>query len=278
MSVRIVPASEVGDVARLQGLAERVFGRRRRAPGWFTRKLRRECVRPELSVVAVRDGASPDDPAAWCGYVLVGAPPSLAGVARTAGTGVVPGARGTGVGRRLVEAACERAADAGLHTVRILAAPEAAAFYTRLGFRREREVSTLLAFARGPSAWLAGAAEPWTPVDVEPGHTHVELVGWFREAWEETPADHRVSVPVPNERGDVTWIHLSAEGSAWLIHRVLAPVETATIAVADGLLERLPDGTPVLSTGVAPDCDAARELLDLGWVEVQRGQIVARSQ
>jgi N-acetylglutamate synthase-like GNAT family acetyltransferase len=46
---------------------------------------------------------------------------------------VEPAAIGTGVGRVLVETAIARARDAGAHTMRVVADPNAEAFYARLG-------------------------------------------------------------------------------------------------------------------------------------------------
>lgn len=284
MTARIVPASEVGGPERLQPLAERVFGEKNRPVGWFRRKLVRERVDAELSMVAVEDDVTTDatDPSAWRGYVLVGTPPSLSGAARTAGAGVVPEAGGSGLGGRLLDAACGAAASAGFETVLTLASDETVAFYSARGFAHVRESATVLAFAHGSSEGVREAPKAWTPPGVALGSTHVEACAWLEEAWEGTESFLRHTLAIPLSDGLQAWLHVSREGTAFLSHRVLLPCarplrEDVANVLAD-LLARAPAERPVLITGLDPAVEAARALLQSGWDVVQRGHIMARTQ
>jgi GNAT superfamily N-acetyltransferase len=279
VTASIVPTSAIGGPARLEALAVRVFGSGDRPCGWFERKLRRERVDAELSMVAARDTAELTDPAAWLGYVLVGRPACLPGVARTAGTGVVSEAHGRGIGADLVRAVRARAGAAGLHTVRTLASAAARPFYERMGFSCVREVTTLLAFGRGRAAEFVHGPEPWTPADVVPGQTHVEACAWLEDAWVGTEAHlrHTLSIDAGGELPG--WVHLSREGLALLAHRVLVPwcgpEEDALRAFARGLLEHVPEGRPVMIFGLDPRASATAALLADGWSAVQHGAVMA---
>jgi len=285
VKARIVPASEVGGPQRLQPLAERIFGEKNRPQGWFRRKVARESVDAELSMVALREDAILDvtDPSAWCGYVLVGTPPSLSGAARTAGAGVVPEARGFGIGGRLLEAACEAAACTGCRTVLTLASDDTVAFYSARGFAHVRETVTALAFARGGTAEaLREAPTAWTPPGVVLGTTHVEACAWLEEAWEGTESFLRHTLAIALSHGLQAWLHLSREGAAFLSHRLLVPCarplrENISKVMAD-LLLRLPAERPVLITGLDPAVEATRDLVEDGWDVVQRGHVMARTQ
>lgn len=269
---RMITAAELGDPGRLEELARRVFGDGDRPAGWFDRKLRREHVDLRLSPVAVAAGADPHDPAAWLGYVLVGAPSSLGDAVRTAGTGVVEPARGRGLGGRLLAAAMERSRDAGYRSMQILAEAQAVPFYARHGFAMVTPTVTALAFARG------GELEPEPPPRswraLRPGEH--EPVAWLPEAWEgtEPPARHGLSWDAAH--GRVTaW--LSREGTAWLVQRLVAASGEAPTALAEAILQRLPAGAPVLLPLLPADAPATRELLAAGWVAAQRGALLQRS-
>jgi hypothetical protein len=241
-------------------------------------------VDAKLSMVAVRQDAGREatDPSTWCGYVLVGTPPSLSGAARTAGTGVVPEARDLGLGGRLLDAACAAAASAGLRTVLTLATDETAAFYAAQRFARVREIVTALAFARGPRGEVREAAEAWTPPGVVLGNTHVEACAWLEEAWEGTEGPLRHTLAITTPGGSRAWLHVSREGTAFLSHRVLVPCgrpprENVAKVMAE-LLDRLPADRPVLITGLDPAAAATRALLQDDWDVVQRGHIMVRQQ
>lgn len=268
---RLVPASELRDPGRLEGLARRVFGDGDRPAGWFQRKLRRERVDLRLSPVAVEASADPHDPAAWLGYVLVGAPASLGGTVRTAGTGVVAAARGRGLGGRLLAAAAELAAAAGHRRMELLAAADVAPFYRRHGFTTVTETVTVLAFARGQgprpgpaSRWRALAAGEHAPV------------AWLPEAWEGTDAELRHGLTWTTSAGPVEgW--LSREGVAWLVQRLVAPRSLALPGLAAALLERLPAGDPVLLPLLPAGAPTTHALMGAaGFTAVQRGVLLER--
>jgi GNAT superfamily N-acetyltransferase len=264
-AVTLVPASTLGDPARLEALARRVFGDGDRPAGWFERKLRREHVDPRLSPVAMTAGADPRDPAAWLGYVLVGTPPSLRPAARTAGTGVVPSARGHGLGGRLLAAAVELSTRAGHRRLEILAQAEVAPFYARHGFRPVMDTVTALAFARA-AAPPPGPAAPWRALAP---HEHAP-VGWLPEAWEGTEIAARHGLAWQTAAGPATaW--LSREGVAWLCQRLVAPSGVPLPALAAALLERLPAGAPVLLPLLPASAPSTRALWAAGWTAAQRG-------
>lgn len=272
LEIRTITAAELGGLARLEGLARRVFGDGNRPAGWFERKLRREHVDPRLSPVAVAAGGDPHDPAAWLGYVLVGTPPSLGDAVRTAGTGVVPLVRGRGVGGRLLVAAMELARDAGHRCMQILAEAEAVPFYARHGFETVTATVTALSFARGPGREPAAPPRSWRAL----GPGEQAPVEWLREAWEGTEASARHGLGWQATHGRVTaW--LSREGTAWLVQRLVAPAGEPPTALAESILARLPAGAPVLLPLLPADAPATHELLASGWVVAQRGALLRRS-
>jgi GNAT superfamily N-acetyltransferase len=124
VSWRIVPGTEIGDLVRLQPVAEQAFGVGDRRPEWFTDKLDRECIDPALTQVALHG----DDP---IGYVLVGSPPSCAPALRAAGTAVLRAWRGRGIASALLDAVSEAAAGEPLE---LWAQDEVTPFYVARGF------------------------------------------------------------------------------------------------------------------------------------------------
>ena len=282
--VDIVPGTEVGDLQRLQGLAEDVFGRGDRPQGWFARKLRRECVDPALTRVAVLSGRDPTDTEAHVGYMLVGAPPSLGGVARSAGTGVRTDVRGQGIGKRLLEAVTSGAASAGLGGVRILADPNATGFYRRHGFDEICRQVTMLCFGRnrGTGGRVADPPSPWTPAHVVIGTTHLELCSFLAEAWERTEPELRTTFRVPMLAGNM-FLHVSHEGRARLVQRILWPharasqsaPDDACISAIDQLRERFDRTTPCLITGLEANHPAVPRLERRGWTVVQHCTVMS---
>lgn len=270
-TVRIVSAAELGGAARLQGLAEQVFGAGDRPRGWFTRKLRRERVDDALSVVAVDPAHPTEDPAGWLGYVLVGVPPSLGDRARTSGTAVVSQARGRGVATELLNAASGRCRDAGIRHLQLLAEAAVLPFYLQRGFRLVHPTMTALSFGRATAASLTSA-----PAWDSPTEAQHELVAWLPEAWSGTDAEARRGCEFEVEGRSVqAW--LSREGVAWLVQRIVASEGAPLPSIAGGLLDRLPHGAPVLLPLLNADAPSSAALLDAGWVAAQRGALVERS-
>jgi len=269
---RTITAAELGDPSRLEALVRRVFGDGDRSAGWFHRKLRREQVDPYLSPVAVDADADPHDPAAWLGYVLVGTPRSLGEAVRTAGTGVIPAARGRGLGGRLLAAAAELAASAGYRRMQILAEADVASFYARHGFALVMPTVTALAFARGT---VYGALEPPPPWRERRPGEH-EPVAWLPEAWDGTELAARHGLAWDTAHGRATaW--LSREGVAWLVQRLVAPAPGQGLpALADAILQRLPAGAPVLLPQLPAAAPVTGELLATGWIAAQRGALLDR--
>jgi GNAT superfamily N-acetyltransferase len=272
--LRVIPAAELGDPGRLETLARRVFGEGDRPAGWFHRKLRREHVDPRLSPVAVRAGAEASDPEAWLGYVLVGTPPSLGDAVRTAGTGVLPGARGQGVGGQLLQTAAWLAKGAGYRRMELMAQAPVVPFYVRHGFVPVLATVTALAFARGPVT-PPGPPPPWSALTP----SQHEAVAWLPEAWEGTDPAARHGLSWTSARrgsGGLVTAWLSREGIAWLVQRLVAPLGSALPELAAELLARLPAGAPVLLPLLPATAFATRELLDAGWNAAQRGVLLDR--
>jgi GNAT superfamily N-acetyltransferase len=278
-----VPASVVGDLRRLEGLAHCIFGRGDRPAQWFARKLHRECIDPELSRLAVMagTGARPGGPAPehWLGYVLVGAPPSLAPALRTAGTGVVPWARRRGIATGLLESVVCTARTRGHSAVRLLAAPERVDFYRHRGFVLRGHAHTLLGFGRARGA---GAPIPW--VEADPlGHdgTAHEVAGQcfgaaVPELWGRTLPELRGTIAA--EHGVV--LRATLEGRALVVHQALGSPERTTEhleSALDGLPGRVAEGVPILLAACEEVSSITQTLTESGWAVVQRIALLERS-
>ena len=261
---RIVPLASIGDPLRIEALVRAVHGEGDRAPGWFARKLHRECVDPELSPLAV---GSNDE---WLGYVLVCSPPNAEGTARTCGAGVIPTMRGRGIGRALFETAASSARAAGFERLHVPAAHERLSFFEHIGFVPVHERATLLAFASGSVHTVTfGTPAPW---DAAP--ERVEHAAWAREPWERTEASSRATLEI-----DGVHLHLAREGRAVVAHRVCAPPHTSGVQVGravDALRQRIVEPTPTLLTGIEPVSEVTEWLLDAGWVVAQRWAVLQR--
>lgn len=272
---RVVTVAEVGEPVRLAALAESIFGARDRPPGWFARKLKRECVDPTLSSLALNMDTDPTDPASWLGYVLVGTPGSLGGAARTAGTGVLASARRRGIASALIEAAVDNVRNVGKPQLQLLAEPDLARFYLRRGFAVAQQLVTLVRPSQGPSPQLPPDGIAWDalPVDCAPetNKPWLTVAQWLPEAWNRTEAALRHTLVAGSVRA-----HISREGCALLVHRLL-DADNAPAQAAAHVLERLPAGRPVILpmlTEVSPVTDA---LLRSGWHPMQRGVLLSRS-
>jgi GNAT superfamily N-acetyltransferase len=262
-AVRIVPLGAIGAPSRLQPLVESIFGGARK-PGWFDRKVVRECVDPTLSRVATTGDA--DDPRHWIGYVLVGNPPSRWPVARTAGTGVRADHRGAGVARALLDAAAAACCDAGACALELWAERSLESFYAGSGFEVTRRITTLVARGRswgpprpGPGAW-----------DDAPSPA-IEVHAWLREAWEHTPERGVLRLDAPDAA-----LHVTAEHDGWAIHRTqVARLDDAARAF-DGARDRLPQGDAVFAVALPEVSSITPRLRALGWLDAQRATIVRR--
>lgn len=261
------PADDLAELLALEPVARGIFGEGDRPAGWFARKLRRERVDPRLTVLACRR----DDPARVVGYALLGAPPSLPGVARCAGLGLLPAARGAGLGRRLVDVARRHAAAAGLREVHVLADTISRPFYAALGFADRVDARTLLAHAHGPPAAPLPPPRPWDPPRMRP------VAGWLREAWEGTDDPLRTTLALALRGERHALAHVSREGRAFLVQRLLLADDAApgdAALAADRLRVQLPAGAPVLLYGVA-DPPLVDSLQRRGWSIAQASTVMA---
>ncbi|WP_146658517.1 GNAT family N-acetyltransferase [Enhygromyxa salina] len=258
---KIVGGEQLGELSQLQAVAESIFGRGQRQPGWFRRKLTRAGVEPGLSAVAMQGDEVQ-------GYALLGRVASLGSIARGAGVGVVEAARGRGLGRALIDFASERARAAGFASIQFLAEPERLDWYLGQGFISVDAQLSLLGFGLGreqgepPVTAAAGARLGPAP-----------LWSWFPEAWERTPANERAQVEVEHGRA---W--LTREGRAWLVHR--AELSAAGSSVSELMLalrRRIDVTTPVVVYPCSADAAWLEALLASGFEVVQRSHVVRRS-
>ena len=263
--VRIVPLDTLPQPRRLARVAEAVFGAGDRPEGWFSRKLRRECVDTSLSPVAIDPACDPDDVRGWLGYVLVGTPPSLGKAVRTAGTGVIEPARGRGIGGALLSRAAYLAAAAGYGELQLLSAPERVSFYERHGLSVAEERVTLVRPSSGPRDLALPEPEAWNGT-VDPAHV---VLQWLPEAWAHTESTRRHTIAL---RGG--FAHVSVEGRALLVHRCVAsgdPVEAL-----QSLLSALPGGRAVLLPLTPRVSTITRALLEHGWHPIQAATLLRR--
>ncbi len=279
-SLRTISADELG---ALEGPFVQVFGAGDRPSGWFLRKLRREVVDPELSTIAV------DPPDRRIGFILASAPASLGDVARLVSLGVVADARRQGIGRALVEAAAELAAERGLRRMTALAEADRVGFYEDAGFHAEETLRTLLApSAPSPTATSTGARPP-VPVEPLPPAPWARpatraVGGWLREAWERTAEERRqtYAVGAPTR----AWAHVSREGDALLIHRLLLRTKAAPeppepppgeiCELASALSAALSPRAPLLFYGLPSVSPITALLQRAGWTCAQESTRMVR--
>jgi len=251
--IRAVPVESVGDATLLEPLARAIFGEGQRPQGWFAQKLRRECVLPPRSILLTQS-VDATDPAAWVGYGLLGRPPSLGSLARTAGIGLIPAWRRRGLGAALVEGLKDAARGDGANGLLIPSSPEAVPFYTRCGLSKHNTRHTLRATGLG-NGMVRGVAEPWDSPCPGPMRS-----GWFAEAWERTPQDRRCTLRL---RGDSDRFDVSMEGSAQLAVRWTSKDGGAEGASA--WLRTMSAGTPALIHDLPVSAPELPALLKRGW-------------
>jgi GNAT superfamily N-acetyltransferase len=258
-AITIVGAEQLPDLAALEGVAEAVFGRGRRQPGWFERKLIREGVEAQLSSLAVAHERIH-------GYVLLGRAPSLGVIARGAGIGVVRRSRGRGLGRALLEHAIARARAAGCEAIEFLAEPARVGWYLAQDFAILDEQLTLLALGTGePGATLNRGDEP------PPRAEAPALWSWIPEVWERTPAPERAFTEIGGAR---MW--LSREGRAWLVQRCELDDPAALNPCLTALRRRLAPTTPLLLYPCPAASAWTDALLRTGFDAAQRSFVVRR--
>lgn len=199
-----MPAAPVA-LADLQALAEASFGGRPRPPGWFARKLAREAVDLERSLLAFGPGDR------LVGYALTGAEPGES-LAHSAGLGVLPAWRGQGIGAALLRDLEHPLRRAGFTALRVLAEPPLRGFYHRQGFAAQAERHTLWTPGTG-DADLDLREHPRRPWGV-PGRA---VAGWRAGTWARTPDADAATLRLAD--GDA-WAHLSREGAALLVQRL----------------------------------------------------------
>jgi len=280
-SATISKIASADKLAALEPIFTEAFGRRARPLGWFRRKLSREVVDPKLSLVAC------DPEGAVLGFILVGAPRSQAGVARIVSTGVLPRSRNAGLGRRLLEAAAQTAAQAGLERLVALAEPDRIGHYAGADFSPREMLTTLLASAPRPEPTARpDRSQVHTGRRSEPGPWDMDgaqsVGGWLAEAWERTPRDACTTIVFGGAKPRA-WAHVSTEGEARLIHRLLlasppaAGLVDETCRIAEALRSSLTPHGPLFFYGlpsVSPITDALREA---GWMNAQSCTRMVRS-
>ena len=262
--IEIVSAEQLGRLDALQSVAEAVFGRGQRAPGWFGRKLARERVEAGLSAIA-RERAS----GRVCGYALVGRPRSLEGRARGAGVGVAAELRGRGIGRGLLAFVHARAQAGGCTAIEFLAEPPRVSWYVAQGFAVGDEQLTLMTTGLGSGDAIAcGVADEHAAMGPRASWS------WLPEAWLHTPIDERAFVRIDDP---VARLWLSREGRAWLVSRAELDDAAALAPVVDALRHRVAAGAPLLFYPCPADGAASETLLRLGCEIIQRGCVVRRA-
>lgn len=262
--IAIVGAEALADLAALEPVAEAVFGRGRRQPGWFARKLLREGVEPSLSSLAVLADQQAITPAQVRGYLLLTRAPSRGAVARGAGVGVIESLRGRGIGRALIEHAMARASAAGCEAVEFLAEPERLPWYQQQGFAVVEQQLTLLALGTGALTAALTSDEP-APIAGQP------LWSWTPEIWARTPAPERAYLV---REGARLW--LTREGRAWLVHRCEPDDPALAMRGLAALRGELAPTTALLLYPCPAASAWARALVEAGFAVAQRSFVVRR--
>jgi GNAT superfamily N-acetyltransferase len=247
--VRIVPATGVA-LADLQALVEACFAGRPRPTGWFARKLVREAVDRDRSLLAFGPGDE------LVGYTLTGAEPDET-VGHSAGLGVLPAWRGEGIGAALMFALGPMLRRTGLRILRVNAEPPRRRFYQRVGFVPLVERHTLWAMGTG-AADLDLRAHPRGAWSL-PG---LAVAGWRAGTWMRTPETDAGTLQLAD--GDV-WAHVSREGRALLIQRLSVIDERRIHSALDELRSRCAGDTAVLLHGCEAVSCVTVSLLRAKW-------------
>ncbi|MEZ4380632.1 MAG: GNAT family N-acetyltransferase [Nannocystaceae bacterium] len=268
-------AASFAELASLEGITRVVFGAGDRSSGWFERKLVREVIDPALTQIAFdADGAA-------LGYALVGAPASL-GAARTAGLGVHPEVRQRGLGRALLDRACASAREAGYDRLLTVAEPDRVDFYSRVDFTITASMKTLLAGRVAAAPTRAPAVRPGPPASWSRPRT-IAVCGWLEEAWGLTPDGLRETWTITDAGAPIAWAHVSREGSASLVHRLLVAearrgdaLVATVVAAAAALRAALTPRGPLLLYGLPSVSPITEALIAARWAVAQVGHLMTR--
>lgn len=269
MTIEIVGAEALAELAALERIAEAVFGRGRRQPGWFARKLAREGVEAHLSSVAATSSGEALAVEQVCGYVLLGRAPSRSTVARGSGVAVLAEVRGRGIGRGLIDHAITRALAAGCEAVEFLAEPVRVRWYLEQGFGIVEEQLSLIALGTGkPVPQALGSL----PAHEARAPSASPLWSWIPEFWERTPIPEQAFVELEGAR---MW--LSREGQAWLVHRCEPSDPAVVVRGLAALLRNLAPTTPLLLYPCPAEATWIEALREAGFAPAQRALVVRRS-
>ena len=264
------------ELAALEPLIAEIFGPRDRPQGWFKRKLQREVVDPALSRIARSGGGD------MLGVVLVGSPPSLPGTAQIVSLGVLGHVQGMGCGRMLLRAAASAARSHGHERLTALAEAHRTRFYATAGFEATLSQKTLLVSTPGtpegpPIPLRELPPAPWDRPLTQP------VGGWLEEAWMRTPQAKRQTIAIGGEN-PWAWAHISIEGHARLIHRLLIdariPPDThpkQVLTACKALRQALTATGPLLFYGLPKVSRITDDLLREGWQNAQESTLMVHS-
>jgi len=312
------------ELSTLEALVVEVFGAGDRPRGWFERKLSREVVDPALSKIAVDRrgrrigfllGSAPASLPGVARLVSLGVLPTSRrqGIGRALIEAAATTAAAAGLGSMTALAEADRRSfytDTGFSPEAVLRtilaprrSPESAP--TRAQTRRGGVLSVTMpatvtiatpaALAMTATSASPGAGPAEHAITIQPlppapwGRAGARAVGgWLAEAWEGTPAKLRQTYAIggPQPRA---WVHVSREGEAQLIHRLLLrrlsapsaldePDELARVVceLAQSLAEGLTPERPLLFYGLPAVSPITVRLIRAGWTCIQESTRMVR--
>ncbi len=266
----------VDELADLEPIIAKIFGSRDRPPGWFQRKLHREVVDPGLSQIARSERGD------ILGAVLVGAPPSLGKTAQIITLGVLERFRGLGCARELLRATTSAATSRGFLHLTALAESHRKRFYEAAGFaamlsQRTLVVTTPESPQEPPMPVLELPPAPWDRPRTK------AVGGWLEEAWMRTPQAEGRTIAIGTKHPQA-WAHISIEGQARLIHRLLLDdrcppkdYPERVLAVCRALRQAFTPAGPLFLYGLPTVSRITAALLGAGWQNAQESTLMVRS-